>query len=181
MTAPLYSAADYLAALQSLMPRGRAWPRDPDATQARALAGLAPTYERQNQRANQLLVDAFPATTVELLPEWESALGLPDPLAGAAPTIEARRAQVLARFVGAGGQSIPYITAYALNLGYAITVTQFAPARVGMLRVGMPVYGPDFAHVWQINVPLDAESDALLEPALRKIAPAHTVVIFNYS
>jgi hypothetical protein len=26
-----YSAADYLGALQALLPRGRVWPRDPDA------------------------------------------------------------------------------------------------------------------------------------------------------
>jgi uncharacterized protein YmfQ (DUF2313 family) len=99
MIPPNYTAADFLKALQGLMPRGRLWPRDADAVQTQVLAQLAPSYARSTARANYLLVDAFPATTYELLPEWESTLGLPDPCAGVAPTIPLRQAQALARFV----------------------------------------------------------------------------------
>ncbi|WP_197520275.1 putative phage tail protein, partial [Paraburkholderia tropica] len=56
------------------------------------------SYERSTSRANYLLIDSFPPTAYELLPEWESTLGLPDPCAGEAPTIPQRQAQVLARF-----------------------------------------------------------------------------------
>ena len=198
MSAPQYSAADYLAALQSLMPRGRVWPRDGDATLTKVLAGLTPVYERQNARANQLLVDAFPASTLELLPEWEETLGLPDPCAGLAPTIAQRRAQVVARLIAVGGQSAPYYIAYALTLGYVITIKNFIPARAGILRAGDPLNGPAWAHAWLVNAPLntiqrmqvgtDRAGDALatwgnavLECALREVMPAHTVLIFSYT
>lgn len=196
--APTYTAADYLGALQSLLPRGRAWPREPDAAQTRALSGLTPTPARQNLRANQLLVDAMPTTTVELLPEWEATLGLPDPCAGIAPTLQARRAQVVARFAGSGGQSIGYMKAFALNLGYTITITQFIPARAGILRAGMPLCGNDFAHAWRVSAPLNTSvefragvsaagepltsiGNTVLECELKEISPAHTSVFFTYS
>lgn len=91
MAAPFFSSADYLAALQALLPRGRVWPRESDATQTKALSGLAGVYERQNARSNNLLSDAFPITAYELLPEWESTLALPDPILGRDTTIQGRR------------------------------------------------------------------------------------------
>src|SRR5690349_19184852 len=155
MLAPNYKAADFLKALQGLMPRGRVWPRDPDAVQTQVLSGLAPSYERSTARANYLLVDAFPATTYELLPEWESTLGLPDPCAGVAPTIAQRQAQVLARFVGVGGPSIASLAAFAANLGYTVTITQFVEARAGQMRAGDPCNGTAWSFAWQVNAPLN--------------------------
>lgn len=197
MSAPFYTTADYLAALQALMPRGRVWPRDPDATQTKALSGLTPTYERQNVAANNLLVDGFPSTAYQLLPEWEETLGLPDPCAGTSPTLQGRRAQVVARFTGVGGQSAAYMISYAASLGYSITITQFAPARTGLIRAGQPACGPDWAHAWRVNAalntvvraragasvagdPLASWSNQVLECELREIAPAHTIIIFSY-
>jgi uncharacterized protein YmfQ (DUF2313 family) len=198
MLAPFFKAADFLAAMQALLPRGRVWPRDPDAVQTKVLSGLAPCYERQTARANYLLVDGFPKTTVELLPEWEETLGLPDPCAGVAPTIAARQAQVLARFAGVGGQTPAYYIAYAALLGYTITITQYAPARVGQSRVGQPLNGSAWAFAWKINAPLNtivrstigvsragdplaSWGNAVLQCEISEIVPAHTIPIFAYS
>ena len=79
MPAPLYSAEDYRAQLVALLPRGRAWPKEPGSVQHQVMAGFAPMFVRLDQRSQQLVFDAFPGNTVELLPEWEAALGLPDP------------------------------------------------------------------------------------------------------
>ncbi|WP_338085472.1 putative phage tail protein [Gluconacetobacter entanii] len=92
-----YSAADFLAAFQRHLPTGPIWPREAGSNQATALGCLMPTLERLAQRDENLLIDAFPATTVELLPEWQASLGLPDACAGTDPTIEQQRAQVVAR------------------------------------------------------------------------------------
>lgn len=201
MPVPLYSDADYLAALQALMPRGRAWPRDPDALQTALLASLTPTYTRNGARAAALLVDAFPVAPVELLPEWEASLGLPDPCLGVPVPplgVPARQAQVAARFIAGGGQSIAFFETYALTLGYAITITEFAPFRVGRSRVGTPLYGTDWWFTWQVNAPTftirsfrvnhDTVGTALrswdstaLQCELQRLAPAQTTLIFSYS
>ncbi|MDR5857247.1 DUF2313 domain-containing protein [Caballeronia sp. LZ062] len=198
MLAPNFKAADFLSAMQALLPRGRVWPRDPDTVQAKVLSGLAPSYERQTARANYLLVDAFPPTTYELLPEWEATLGLPDPCAGTAPTIPARRAQVIARLTALGGASIPQLTAFAASLGYTVTITQYTQARAGMLKAGQPVNGYDWNFAWKITAPLNtivravaggmAAGDPLaswgnkvLECEIRAVMPAHTIPIFAYA
>ncbi|RSK77125.1 DUF2313 domain-containing protein [Pandoraea apista] len=118
MLAPSLSTDDYLHAFQGLMPRGAVWPRDPDALQTKVIRGLSSIYAQNTARANNLLIDSFPGTAFELLPEWEKTLGLPDPCAGVAPTIEARRAQVVARLAAVGGQSVAYFIQLATNLGY---------------------------------------------------------------
>ncbi|CAN7422830.1 YmfQ family protein [Paraburkholderia hospita] len=198
MLAPNYTAADFLKALQGLLPRGRIWPRAADAVQTQVLSGLAQSYARATARANYLLTDAFPATTYELLPEWESTLGLPDPCAGVAPTIAQRQAQVLARFVGVGGPTIQSLTAFAANLGYTVTINQFVEARAGQLHAGDPCNGTAWSFAWQVNAPINtvtiatagamAAGDPLaswgntvLECEMKAVMPAHTIPIFAYA
>ena len=197
MSAPQYQASDFLTALQALMPRGLAWPRDPTSVMAQVLGTLAPTWARHTLANNTLLVDAFPATAVQLLTEWESALGLPDPCAGASPTLQGRQAQVVARFAGSGGQSVPYYISYAAALGYAVTVTEYTPFRVGQQRMGAQLGTQDWAFAWQINAalktftnfrtglsgmgePLVSWGNTVLQCELAEVRPAHTILIFAY-
>jgi uncharacterized protein YmfQ (DUF2313 family) len=196
--APAFQATDFLAALQALMPRGKVWPKDSDAVQTQALAGLATSFKQHNDRANYLLVDAFPATTEELLPEWEETLGLPDPCAGVQPSIATRQAQVLARFTATGGQSLAYFISYAAKLGYTITIRQYQPFRMGQSRMGDQLGGSEWAFVWDVDAPLNtitrfamgqsAMGDPLaswgnvvLQCELGRYAPAHTLVRFTFS
>ena len=198
MGAPIFSATEFAAAFSALLPEGRAWPREAGSLATRVIAALSPTYARNHARAAYLLTDAFPSTTTELLPEWEATLGLPDPCAGESPTLAQRRAHVVARFVGGGGQSPAYFIGYALNLGYVITITQFIPARFGAARFGDPYLGDEWAHVWQINAPLQTVvvsrfgaaqfgdpyqswGNAVLECEMTAIKPAHTTILFHYS
>lgn len=193
-----YAASDYQAALWALMPRGRAWDREPGSTQDQVLAGLAPSLARSDARANQLLQDVFPPTADELLPEWEATLGLPDPCAGVSPTLQQRQFQVAARLSNSGGQSAAYFEAYAAQLGFTVTVTEYTPFRVGARTCGQPLGSEDWAHTWSVNAPLEtvtlfragrsaageplqAFGNAVLECELSAIAPAHTVLIFTYS
>jgi uncharacterized protein YmfQ (DUF2313 family) len=197
MPAPNLTSADYLRAFQALMPRGRVWPSDSDAAQAQVFAGLTQIYARNTARANQLLVDAFPGTTYELLPEWEATLGLPDPCAGSAPTIQQRRNQVVARLANSGGQSIAYFVKFAAQLGYSITITQYSQARAGILKAGQPVNGYAWNFAWKVTAPLNsvvravagamgagdplaAWGNNVLECEVRAVMPAHTIPIFSY-
>lgn len=196
MSGPVFTADDFVGAFQALLPRGRVWPRDPAAQQTQLFDGLAPSCANLAARANDLLVDAFPASTEELLPEWEETVGLPDPCAGLSPTIDQRRAQVVARFIASGGQSVAYFTAVAEALGYSITITQFAPFRFGA-RFGEPLCGDAWANVWQVNAPTFSIdyfqfgssgfgepfaywSNNVLQCELNRLKPAHTLLLFSY-
>lgn len=194
MTAPNYSAADFASALSALMPRGLAWPRDPNSVMGTSIAALAPVWARHVAANNYLLVDAFPSTAVELLPEWEAALGLPDPCAGESPSLAQRQAQVVARFTNTGGASIPYFVTYAKNLGFEVSISEFTPFRVGQHAAGVSVGVEGWAHTWRINAPsttinyfrasasgagepLVAWGNAVLLCEMTALKPAHTLLI----
>jgi uncharacterized protein YmfQ (DUF2313 family) len=179
---PQFSPEDYQAAFQALMPRGRVWPNDPGSVQSMVALGLSTTFARSNAAAAGLIVDAFPATAVNLLPEWEETLGLPDPCAGPSPTLQVRQAHVVAKFISTGGQSVSYFIALAASLGYPITITEFTG---------------DQAHHWQVNAPTVSEfyfraggasagepliigGNAVLECVFNELKPAHTTVSFQY-
>jgi uncharacterized protein YmfQ (DUF2313 family) len=196
MTAPNYSAADFLRAFQDHLPTGAAWPRDADAAQTQFFAALVLQYVRLHGRSVNLLSDAFPVAPVELLPEWQKTLGLPDPCAGPSPTLQLEQQQVNARFIASGGQSRGYFVALAAALGYTITITEFAPSRFGQ-PFGAQFGGSAWAFAWQINAPTFTVErftfgrDAFGEPfaqwgntvlqcETRRLAPAHTTLFFNY-
>ncbi len=192
------SAADMARQLSNHGPSGDAWPEDPDSVYQQELLALAPTFSRLNDRANYLVTDMYPGTSVELLPEWERSVGLPDPCSGPDPTIALRQLHVIARLTYRGGQSVPYFVGYAASLGYAITIEEFVPARYGRRNYGKPRYGQDWAHAWRVHAPGIVVTPARYgqhrsgEPyaawqqnsllcELNRIKPAHTILQLAYS
>jgi len=198
MPVPNFSLSDFRQALLGLLPQGAIWPRDPSAMPWQIANVWAPTFQRSADRAANLLIDAFPSTTNELLPEWEETLGLPDPCAGESPTVAQRRNQVLARLSDTGGSSVSDLVQFAATLGYAITITQFAAAAADILVADGPANDPPWAYVWRVNAaqttvtyfeadqsfadePLATWGNGVLECEISARAPAHTIVQFSYS
>jgi uncharacterized protein YmfQ (DUF2313 family) len=179
MSVPIFSADDYAAAMANLLPRGRAWPRDPDTNLMRLMGALAPTYQRNGATAAALVADIFPRTTTALIPEWEETLGLPDPCSPLNPTTEQRRAAILAKFIASGGQSAPYFISVAAALGYTITVTNYSPQT---WAIGAGQTTVSYFAVGQSTVgdPLASWGNAILECRLKQIKPAHTILLFQY-
>lgn len=189
---------DFEAAVaQKLPPRGLAWPRLPGGVFQgfwSAIAdGLAAFHARETQLTD---VEAFPPTSVELLPDWEAVLGLPDPCLGANPVTAARQAAVAAKLAATGGQSVPYYEALATNLGASITVTEYAPWRWGVDAMWSAWRNASWAYVWLVTLADPAAFEfewgvsAMWEPfwqiangpvqcEIQRLAPAHTQVNFT--
>lgn len=196
MVGPVFTATDFATAFQKLLPRGKAWPRDPDAVQTQFWMAMAPTYQRQTAAALALLLDSPAFQLNQMLPEWEAALGLPDICAGPNPSLEQRVAQVVAKFTLQGGQSVAYFIALAAKIGYpGVTITQYAPARAGRSHCGDPLCGPPWAHTWLVTAPtipvfyaacgISRCGDPLydlganeLECTINRYAPAHTIALY---
>src|SRR5215813_10315339 len=84
--------ADYARVLEALLPHGPAWERDRDSVQGRLIYGLAGVWGDADGRAADLLErESDPRQTVELLPDWERAWGLPDPCMSEPRTIADRQ------------------------------------------------------------------------------------------
>lgn len=193
------TSTDYLAQLQALLPPGPAWSKDADAPLTRLLTGLSQELARVDGRALQLVEEADPRTVAELFADWERVAGLPDACAvafGGDQTVAQRRAALVGRLATLGGQSAAYYVGLAAALGYAITVTEFKLHTV-QCTVNAPLYNGKWAFAWQVNAalntvrkfdtnslvnePLGVWGNALLECVIKRLAPAHTIVLFSYT
>lgn len=144
------------------------------------------------------LYDQIWPETGAALDEWERVLGLPDPcLVGEGLAVRQRIAAIMAKLRGLGGQSKAFFIQLAASLGYAITITEFRPARAGIAVAGDAVNGTDWTSAWVINAEevnvfiaragsaaageaLAVWGNKLLECRIRDMRPAHTTLIFSY-
>ncbi len=72
------SLAAWTGALQSLLPPGRAFTREPGSVLAKLLEACAAMFKGRQDTLDALAVEADPRLALTMLPEWESLLGLPD-------------------------------------------------------------------------------------------------------
>ena len=199
-----WGEAAFAAALASLLPIGWAWSRDRDARLSHLVAALAAVWAWVARRDADLLEgEAYPGTAVALLPEWESAAGLPDPCTPAGATIRERQQAVEARFAARGGQSRAYFIGLAAALGYEIDITEWSPFECGISECGnahWEVGSPLGRYVWTIVVDgprltrfecgvSECGRDPLcriaraedLECVIGRVKPDHTTLVFNYT
>jgi uncharacterized protein YmfQ (DUF2313 family) len=195
---PVYQPEDYLAQFQRLLPRGRIWHRGWGLVQDADLLTLMPLWARLQIRLNDLIGEIFPCTTTELLPEWEAALGLPDPCTGQLPTLPQRIAAVCGKFSARGGASREYFIRLAASLGFQIEIEEYVPFTASRSRAGDPVYDEKWAYAWKVIAtptqvlyfragqntagdPLATWGNKLLECMFEALKPAHTVIVFAYT
>lgn len=195
----IFSAADYLTQLRSLLPRGLAWACEVGSTRYQLLRGLAAEFARVDARLVDLRNEADPRTTIEMLPDWEAFVGLPDTCGGVeVSTIESRRAALQDKLLATGGASRKYFIDLAARLGYpGATIDEFRPMSCnGGCNDSLWSVADRF--VWKMNLPVaggiwtmtcnDGCNDYLrvgngeysIECRIARLKPAHTVLIFSY-
>ena len=191
-------AEGYLAQLQALLPPGSAWTRDPDAELTKLLRALAEELARVDGRVEDVLAEADPRTSLELLEDWERVTGIPEPCAVAASNLAERRGAVWAKLIATGGQHRQYYIDLAAALSVDVTIFEFLPFRAGYSSPSDMLANPDgWRHMWQVNCPetiintfqagQNSAGDPLrwwgneaLECAITLRKPAHTEVLFAY-
>jgi len=190
--------ADYLSQLRALLPPGIAWQTEGETYLDALLSGMAEELAMVSARADQLVEEADPRSTNELLTDYERMCGLPDPcLIGIADEITTaeRRASVLARLINVGAQSAQYFEMLAKSIGYPVKVEDFKLHDVDS-DVDYPLYAEPWQYAWRVTAPhtlvreldvMDTVDDPLaswgnlvMECIINRLKPAHTVVIFSY-
>lgn len=175
------SANDYLRQLQALLPSGPAWTRGDAAVLTALLLSLAQEFGRVDARAADLARELDPRTTVELLPDWERALGLPDACTGPLTSLDERRAAVVVRLCGSSLPPRQYYTRLAALLGYTVTIDTKVDGDPYKWRVNAPeVTWREFTCESPCTEPLRSGGITLLECVIRRRARAHTEVLFAY-
>lgn len=148
--------------------------------------------------AELLMDEVDPRLAVRLLPDFERALGA-DRCGRdlGALTIEQRQRLAHQRWTARGGASIPYFVQVAARLGVTIEIEEFWPSRVGVLRAGQALIADGEQFSWRVKLalisqwvfragqntagePLGGYALADVECELRRLKPAHTLVVFVY-
>lgn len=190
-----HSVDDWLHALQQVMPRGKAWPRELNADLTRFLRALARRLSLVEANGDLLLTEMRPETTFQLLPEWEGYLGLPE-CNQSAGTIEDRRRAVVEKDHRKGGLAPWQIEDVASALGFTVTVRVIQPHHC-MRSCMHPLHPARYRWLLQIDVqdipasrftcmdnvmtPLLNDQASALECVLSKYRLAGTGYEFNYS
>lgn len=175
------TAAAYAAQLLALLPQGAAWRRAPGSVLSQLMTAIGEEFARLDARAESLLAEADPRSTAELLPEWETTAGLPDPCVDVPQTVEQRRAALLARLLATGGASRAYFIAVAAAHGYTVTIDEPALHTWRITASVSTAIVPFRAGLSTAGEPLRAFGDDALECLFNRIKPAHTAVLFAYA
>lgn len=191
--------ANWLAALQALLPPGRALNREPGSVLTKVLGAIAAMLLAAQLKFENLIDQRDPRLATSLLPEWERMLGLPDSCTPAGQTIIDRQRAAFQRYTEQGGQSRAYFIDLANKLGEAaVTVTEFTRMTCNS-HCNSALYSLADKFTWRVNIPhpalnvrlmncnshcnsaLQQYTPSTIECALRERKPAHTSVIFAYA
>ena len=183
-------AEDYYLALLNLLPPGKVYPRNDKGAMHDTLRAMAEAFAVVDARIDNLLDEADPRTTLELLPDWERVCAL-----DALDTVALRQLVLTDKLTDIGGQSRAYFIAVALKFGFVITITEFHPYYC-ITDIDHGIYEDDCRFVWQVNAPettvrvatcqspctepLRSWGNAILEALINHRKPAHTTAIFCY-
>lgn len=197
------TAVEYAAAIENELPTGAAWSREPDLGLMQWVAGCAQIWGDVAAAAALLLVvESDPRYTAALLPDWETAFGLPDPCVNKVLSLADRRTALVNKMTTQGGQSRAFFISVAAALGYTITINEFVPFQFGLSSFGGShgeFQGPQCRFYWQVTITgprltrfqfgqssfgrdsfLEIIKAVDLECVFTRWKPAHTIVLFDY-
>lgn len=180
---------DYRRLLQSLLPRGKFWNRNENSKLTQLLNGFGEELARVEQRAEDLITEAYPTRIQETFVEWEADFSIPDEGKEIASSDEGRREVIHAKFIATGQQNKEYFIDIATALGYTVTIEGISKSLVGVMTVGdSPITEEDCLFYWFVYVDVPAEMQTFFTKAnisqliidISKRAPAHTTVLFRF-
>jgi len=203
------TADDILPQTLALTPRGPAWGTDEagdgrgaSPSLLRVWRGLSSVFAETFRATFNVATQAIPTAITFSLPEWEAEYGLPDACLSPNATQEQRINAVRARFAATGGSSLGYFVCLARTLGYdidieepndficdlsecdgedtVVSVNGHHEWVIHLLSLGDTWFYPDDGELDE--TPLEGFAVAVdLECVLRREAPEHTTLIFDYS
>lgn len=191
----------YTKLVCDLLPRGLLWEKVSvkDSNLYKYCEATGCEGARVEIRGAELIREVDPRTTLELLTDWETTVGLPDECSVGDLTIADRRTLVLQRLTSRGGISAQdYIDiAAAFGVEAEIEIDSALPAYCGTARCGDRMYdldwwfyfivrSADFVVNWSrcgqasCGDRIRTFGNEPLECTIKKLKPAHTDVIFEF-
>lgn len=168
----------------------------------RLLGSICEEIARVRGRGCDLRTEMVPQLTTDLLPEWETELGLPEPCNLNAPVdFEERKKEVVRKYKSTGGSTATYFKELAALMGLDVTIEESTESRQflsGLGRSGDRIWGIIWLFTWFVTVnnyeigvfrsgqnvsgtPLRWWSAAEIECFFNQLKPAHTNVVIRFT
>lgn len=193
------SDRDYDQALTLLLPPGPAWHRMTGSPGSAVLTSGASQLQRIDALAMKLIEEADPRTCAETFEDWLRVYGIPDEcMIGLDDLTDDQKRQTLLLLVRRSGLTHDFYDELGAIFDIDVDTGAYDPFRVTS-RVDSPIWGTDWAHAYVIVVRTSLTSSknlfrttsraderlaswgiSFLECLVRKNAPAHAEVIFEY-
>jgi len=177
----------YTNLLFALLPQGPAWPRDEDTELFAFVDALGVELSRIEAKAAELIEEADPRTTDELLDDWERITGLPGDNPNPPTTDDDRRAALAEHLLGLGPPSKPNIEARIDAIGPTGWYSWKDWETFDPFVAGSPAGDSLTQSEWQYTRRLHLESydyggpiDLAVEWLLTRIFPAHGVLLIQW-
>ena len=196
----MIAAEGYLALLQALLPRGAAWTRERTATLTSLLQALGADLARIDADAADLLAEIDPSTTLDMLPDWERVVGLPDDCSPAETVDVATRRSLLVSLLAHTPEITPAgLERLAISAGYTSATVIEQRRSSAEAIAGIDATGGRWRYVWWLRTEggagryfttLSTAADPLvvydprdteLACRVRAATPAHTYVVIEHS
>jgi len=129
----------YTSLIKNLLPKGKLWKPQVQPVFNQYLRALAEEFCRVEQRVLDMLFEADPRQTLELLEDWQRLLGLPDSCTFETLDLNELREQIVQKLTNVGGLSANFYEFIGEQLGHDITVEDYLNFRAGFSKAGDPL------------------------------------------
>lgn len=132
-------------------------------------------------RSDDLLGGILPNESIDLLPLWEEAYGLPETCdLEAVLTEEDRAVAVITKMSMYEAFSMPYLLSLAAELGFTgISIEPVHPTNCTD-PCTYALYGPVHRSYLDVHIPLPPQAHSALECAFLRVQPADVIFRFHY-
>lgn len=195
---------DLLISALSLWPRGAAWgapgnePAGESSVIAKLTRALLAPLAALYRRAWQITEESRAATLVDSLDDWELEYGLPDRCATQPQSVDQRHANLIAKVARQATITPADVVRLAARIGFVVAIEEPEPFRVGETPLGEgSLSNVALGQQWAVHI-RDAPFErfrvgegevgvtrlldfdiGVLECAIRRIAPAWSIVVFS--
>lgn len=189
--------------LASHMPQGKAWDKknDPESNMNGLVKGFSADSMLVQQKIYEMAQEFDINITTDLLPDWETSVGIPDDCIYTIEDIEIRRERIIQRL-----RNIPIVTlsdlqeyinflfpddTIIIKTGAALASFEYE-FEVGLLgdidekfviiaevQTETPVFGSEFEYEFEFEFTGGPNTSTLM-CILRNVVPANVVIIINY-
>jgi len=130
------TAEDFKNAINAALPQGPAFPRENTPNRDGIITPIAEELATEYALTNKMITESNPATTSDLLPEWETDHGLPDCPEFAPVTTEDRRTALVGKLTAVPSLNPAAIVQISKNLGFDVEVIERRPFQCGISKCG---------------------------------------------